>query len=45
MLTQQLPTDAIVSNSGEDGATWLLRLIDELHRDITPEQWEEWGPR
>ena len=41
MLTNQLPTDAIVPNSGEGGAAWLLRLIEELHRDITPEQWDE----
>ena len=41
MPTEQLPTDAVVPNSGEGGAAWLLRTIDDLFGDITPEQWAE----
>lgn len=41
----ELPTDAVVPNGRDaeqaDGALLLLRLAEELTRDITPEQWAE----
>ena len=41
MRTQELPTDAIAPGPPEDGAAWLLRLIEDIWKDITPEQQEE----
>ena len=41
MRTRELPTDAIVQGSLEDRAAGFLRFLEELKRDITPEQWAE----
>ena len=41
MRTQQLPTDAVVPNSQNGAGTVAghMRFIQELTKDITPEQW------
>ena len=43
MPTQELPTDAVVPNSQNGAGTvaGFLRFLEELKRDITPEQWTE----